>query len=226
MGKILQMTVLAIMMAMAVVPARAADTGQRLRDAASAGRTKDIQAVVAQDDGKSALDAADAKGQTALLLAIQNNRGEAALALIAAGANINAQAQNQDTPWLLAGARGQTRILQAMLATGKVDYAIRNRFGGNALIPAAERSYVETVRLLTTQSKIDVNHVNNLGWTALMEAVLFGNDDPNNLEVVRLLVKGGANVNIADKAGLTPLAHARLRKLNLVAQFLASHGAR
>ncbi|MGL4495431.1 MAG: ankyrin repeat domain-containing protein, partial [Beijerinckiaceae bacterium] len=141
-------------------------------------------------------------------------------------ANINAQAQNKDTPWLLAGARGQTRILQAMLNTGKVDYSIRNRFGGNALIPACERGHVETVRLLVTKSKIDVNHINNLGWTALMEAVLFGDDGPNNLEIVRLLVKAGADVNIADKSGITPLAHARLRRLNLVSQFLASNGGR
>ena len=82
------------------------------------------------------------------------------------GADINAEAANQDTPWLLAGALGRTEMLAAMLDTGKVDYAMRNRYGGNALIPACERGHVETVRLLLERSKIDVNHINNLGWTA------------------------------------------------------------
>lgn len=220
-------TVCLVFLAMAMVPpVLAQDAAVRLRDAASAGRMKDIQAIVTTPDGKAAIDNMDSMGQTPLLLAIQNNRAEAALALIAAGANINAQAKNQDTPWLLAGARGQTRVLKAMLDSGRVDYSIRNRFGGNALIPACERGHVDAVRLLVAQSKIDINQINNLGWTALLEAVLFGDDGPNNLEIVRLLVKHGADVNIADKAGLTPLAHARLRRLNLVSQLLASNGAR
>ena len=207
-------------------PLAAQDFAARLREAAGAGRIADIRTMIASPGASGALDGMDAQGQTALLIAVQNGRTDAALALIAAGANINAQAQNKDTPWLLAGARGQTRMLKAMLDTGKVDYSIRNRFGGNALIPACERGHVDTVRLLVTESKIDVNHINNLGWTALMEAVLFGDDGPSNLEIVRLLVRHGADVNIADKSGITPLAHARLRKMNLVSQMLASNGAR
>lgn len=207
-------------------PGMAQDQSERLRKAAAAGRSADVEQILKMPEGERVRDAADGQGQTALLIAIQNNRKAVALELIRGGANINAQAKNMDTPWLLAGARGQTDVLKAMLDTGKVDYSIRNRFGGNALIPACERGHVETVRLLVTQSKIDVNHINNLGWTALMEAVLFGDDGPNNLEVVRILLKGGANPNIADKPGITPLAHARLRRMNLVGQLLASHGAR
>ena len=55
----------------------------------------------------------------------------------------------------------------------KPDLAIRNRYGGNALIPACERGHVDTVKFLLT-TDIDVDHVNNLGWTCLLEAIILG----------------------------------------------------
>ncbi|MDQ0202003.1 hypothetical protein J2S10_005214 [Neobacillus ginsengisoli] len=34
------------------------------------------------------------------------------------------------------------------------------------MIPASEHGYVDVVKLLLDNTDIDVNHVNNLGWTA------------------------------------------------------------
>ena len=93
-----------------------------------------------------------------------------------------------------------------MLDTGKVDYAMRNRYGGNALIPACERGHVDTVRLLLDRSKIDVNHINNLGWTALLEAVILSDGGPRHIEIVRLLLAAGADPNIADNDGVVAAA--------------------
>src|SRR5690606_29125441 len=103
------------------------------------------------------LEARDAQGRTALLLAVDGNHVAVARALLAAGASPDAQAANRDTPWLLAGARGRTEIIAAMIPKGP-DLRLRNRFGGNALIPACERGHVETIRVLLT-TRIDVNHV-------------------------------------------------------------------
>ena len=85
--------------------------------------------------------AIDAATTTADRSAVRSQRGDRDLALhlIDAGADINAEATNHDTPWLLSGALGRAELLAAMLDTGKVDYAKRNRYGGNALIPACER---------------------------------------------------------------------------------------
>jgi Ankyrin repeats (3 copies) len=94
------------------------------------------------------------------LLAVKNNHLSAAILLIDMGDNINAQAANKDSPWLLAGALGRTEMLRHMIPKGP-DFTLRNRFGGNALIPACERAHVETVKLLLT-TNIDVNHVNIL----------------------------------------------------------------
>ncbi len=85
-----------------------------------------------------------------------------------------------------------------------------NRFGGTALIPAAHRGHVDTVKLLLT-TKIDKDHVNNLGWTALMEAVVLGDGGVAHTEIVRLLLAAGANATIADRDNVTPLEHAKRR---------------
>ena len=61
------------------------------------------------------------------------------------------------------------------------------------------------------RSAIDVNHVNNLGWTALLETVILGDGSPRYVEIARLLLAHGANAAIADRNGVTPLAHARSR---------------
>jgi ankyrin repeat protein len=63
---------------------------------------------------------------------------------------------------------------------------------------------VETVRELL-KTRIDIDHVNNLGWTALLEAVILGDGGPAHTEIVGLLVAAGANVKIADRQGVTPL---------------------
>lgn len=57
---------------------------------------------------------------------------------------------------------------------------------GTALIPAAERGHVEIVRELLTRTDVDVNHVNRLGWTALLEAIILSDGGPRDTEVVRL----------------------------------------
>jgi ankyrin repeat protein len=202
-----------------------ADTAadQALLTAASRDNAAGVTAAL---DAGAAIDARDTHGQTALLFAVQ--RGDLALArdLIGRGADINAEALNHDTPWLLAGALGRTEILAAMLDTGNVNYSIRNRYGGNALIPACERGHVETVRLLLERSQIDVNHINNLGWTALLEAVILSDGGARHIEIVRMLLAAGADPNVADKDGVSPLQHARDRRYDAIAALIRDAGGR
>jgi uncharacterized protein len=170
------------------------------------------------------LDPVDAAGRTPLLIAVERNHSGAAALLIAAGANINAQAANADTPWLLAGALGRADMLRLMIPKGP-DFSIRNRFGGNALIPACERGHVEAVRVLLT-SAIDVNHVNNLGWTCLLEIVILGDGGPRHVEVTGLVLGAGGNPNVADKDGVSPLAHAKRKGQREVARLIEAAGGR
>jgi ankyrin repeat protein len=87
------------------------------------------------------------------------------------------------------------------------DLTIRNRFGGIAVIPAAERGHVEYVRRVV-RTGIDVNHVNDPGWTALLEAVVYGDGSARYQEIVRILLAAGADPGIRDAQGRTALQHA------------------
>ena len=192
-----------------------------LIDAAARGDTALLRRLLAAG---AAVNARDASGRSAVLAATQGGHVEASRLLIAAGADVNAQDTMQDSAFLLAGARGHTEIVRLALAAG-ADLKLTNRYGGTALIPACHYGHVETVRVLL-QSQIDVNHVNRLGWTALLEAVILGDGGPRHHQIVRLLLAHGALPNLADRDGVTALAHARRLGQREVAALLLSAGAR
>jgi ankyrin repeat protein len=170
------------------------------------------------------IEAKDRNGRTALLIATHGNKINAASALIEAGADVNAKDAINDSPYLYAGARGHLEILKMTLAHG-ADLKSTNRYGGTALIPAAERGHVETVRTLI-EAGVDVDHVNNLGWTALLEAIILADGGPRHQQIVGLLLAAKANVNLADREGVTPLRHARSRGYTVIEKMLVAADAR
>lgn len=76
-----------------------------------------------------------------------------------------------------------------------------NRFGGNALIPAAEKGHLETVKLLLADGHVTINHQNNYGYTALIEAVTLRDGSKVYQDIVSELLKYGANPDITDNYG-------------------------
>lgn len=56
------------------------------------------------------------------------------------------------------------------------------RHGGTALIPACHHGHVAVVRELLQTTSIERNHVNDLGWTALLEAVILGDSGARHTE--------------------------------------------
>ena len=188
------------------VAAQAGEGGMDTRLAEAAARG-DVAAVRALLVSGAAVDGRDPAKRTPLLLATRANHVEVAGLLIGAGADVNAKDNIRDTPFLYAGAEGRNEILRLILATGRADLGDTNRYGGTALIPAAHHGHPETVRILLSTG-IDIDHVNNLGWTALLEAVILGDGGPVYREIVGLLVDAGA-AGLADRDGVTPLEHAR-----------------
>lgn len=72
---------------------------------------------------------------------------------------------------------------------------------------------------------VAVDHVNRLHWTALLEAILLGDGGARHVQIVQLLLEAGADPELADGDGVTPLAHARQRGYAGIETLLRQHGA-
>jgi ankyrin repeat protein len=193
---------------------------QSLLGAAAQG---DLPNATALAGIRATIDVRDERGRTALLIATHRNDVAMAKMLISAGADVNAKDAIEDSPYLYAAAEGRLEILRMTLDAG-ADLKSVNRYGGTGLIPAAHHGHIENVRELL-KTRIAVDHVNRLGWTALLEAVILGDGGPTYLEIVHMLVRAGANVNLADANGVSPLAHAERRGFREIALVLRADGA-
>lgn len=170
-----------------------------------------IQAAQRGDAGQVArllsdgalVNARDAANRTALHFAVEGNHIAAALALIEAGADVNASdgTSIDHTPYLIAGARGYLEILTPMLSHG-ANLTSTNGYGGTALIPACERGYVAVARVLI-EAGTELDHVNRLGWTALLEAIILSDGGVAHQEIVSMLLEAGADPGLADRDGMT-----------------------
>ncbi|MFH8609162.1 ankyrin repeat domain-containing protein [Streptomyces sp. NPDC018029] len=194
---------------------------QRLLDAARAGNAAEVAAALAAG---ARVEARDTELRSPLLLAALGDHVEAARVLVAAGADVDAQDHRSDSPWLVTGVTGSVAMLHVLLPAGP-DLTLRNRFGGVSLIPASERGHVAYVREVLRVTDIDVDHVNDLGWTALLEAVILGDGGRAHQEIVELLLAAGATPDLADRDGVTPLAHAERRGFAEIAELLRGHAA-
>jgi uncharacterized protein len=202
-----------------------AATTSPLIDAVNAGDAAALAHAIADAMARGAdPEARDGDGRTALMLATRANFIEAARLLIEAGADVNAKDSIRDTPYLYAGAEGRDEILRMALAAG-ANLRDTNRYGGTALIPACHHGHPSTVRILL-ETAIDIDHVNDLGWTALMETVILGDGGPVYIEILDLLIAARANVNIPDRDGVTPLAHAKAKGFGALVQRLEAARAR
>ena len=112
------------------------------------------------------------------------------------------------------------RLLELALAAG-ADPHVKDSWNGTGLIRAAHRGHVRVLRRLL-RAGVDVDHVNRLGWTALLEAVVLGDGSPRYVETVRLLLDAGADPRLPDEEGVPPAVHAERRGHAALADLLRS----
>lgn len=181
----------------------------------------DADTVAAAVRAGADLEQRDANGRTPLLLAAAADHVAAARVLVKHGADPDALDDRHDTPWLVTGVTGSVAMAELLL-TADPDLTIRNRFGGVSIIPASERGHVDYVRRVV-RTEINVNHVNDLGWTALLEAVILGRGTEPWQQIVRILLHNGADPSIADQDGVTALEHASAAGYDEIARILRQH---
>jgi ankyrin repeat protein len=185
----------------------------------------DVAAIDRLAGDGAALEARDSHSRTPLHVAAFFRQYDAARALIRHGANVNALDDQQYDVITIAAVNDDVPMIEIALAGGGDAGAITSPYHGTALIAAAHLGHAEVVRTLIA-AKAPLDHVNNLGWTALIESIVLGDGGRNHTETLAALVKAGANVNLADRGGATPLTLARGRGYAEMAAILEAAGAR
>ena len=193
-----------------------------LHAAAAAGNVAEIERLVAAGASR---ELRDGNGRTPLHVAAYRKQYDAARALMKRGANPNAlDAQRYDIVTIAAVA-DDVPMLKVALEGGASAKNVTSPYDGTALIAAAHLGHDEVVKVLIAAGA-PLDHVNNLRWTAVLEAIVLGDGGKRHTETLRALVAAGANPNLADGRGTTPLALARGRGYGEMVKILENAGAK
>lgn len=193
-----------------------------LHAAAARGEAEEIARLAA---GGADPNARDSYKRTPLHVAAYRSQAGALRALVKAGANPNALEYDRYDIVTIAAVADDVPTLKVALEIGCRASNITSRYDGTALIAAAHLGHDEVVRTLI-RAGAPLDHVNNLGWTALIESIVLGDGGPRHTATLKALVEAGANVNLADGNGATPLALAKGRGYRAIAAILEKAGAR
>lgn len=167
----------------------------------------------------------DSRNRTPLHVAAFFRHQDAAQALLQLGAAPNAlEAQRYDIV-TIAAVNDDVPMLRLALAGGANAKAITSPYDGTALIAAAHLGHDEIVRVLIAAGA-PLDHVNNLGWTALIESVILGNGGTRHTATLKALLDAGADPALADRQGVTALVHARNRGYSEMVKLLEAAKAR
>ena len=193
-----------------------------LHAAAAKGDVAEIEKLVKSG---APIDARDVRARTPLHVAAFMRKPEAARALMQLGADANAlEAQKYDIVTIAAVA-DDVPMLKVALEGGCKAGNITSPYYGTALIAAAHLGHDEVVRTLIA-AKAPLDHVNNLGWTAVIESIVLGEGGKRHVATLKALVDAGANVNLADRSGETPLTLAKRRGFKEMVAILEKAGGR
>jgi len=189
--------------------------------AAARGETARIAQLVSD---RMDVRARDRYGRTPLHVAAYKGNHDAMRALVKAGADPNALEQDRYDIVTIAAVADDLPTLKVAIAIGASAKNVTSRYDGTALIAAAHLGHDGVVRELI-RAGAPLDHVNNLGWTALIESIVLGNGGARHSSTLKALVEAGANVNLTDRRGVSPLAMARDRGYGEMAATLEKAGA-
>ncbi|MGI9355721.1 MAG: ankyrin repeat domain-containing protein [Rhizobiaceae bacterium] len=184
--------------------------------AAHQGDLESIRRLIAAG---SDVNVTDTRGRSPIHIAAYESNDQAMRVLADAGADMNALEGQAYDVVTIAAVANDPELMSLAIELGNSPQLITSPYEGTALIAAAHLGHVEIVKeLIGAGAPLD--HVNNLGWTALMEAVVLGDGGTNHQAVVSSLIEAGADRTISDRDGKTPLQHAQARGYVEIARLL------
>jgi hypothetical protein len=125
----------------------------------------------------------------------------------------------------IAAVADDEETLRLLLSLGASAQQVTSRYDGTALIAAAHLGHDGVVRQLIAAGA-PLDHVNNLHWTAVIESIVLGNGGPRHQATLKALIEAGANLQLADRQGNTPLQLAKSRGYGEMVKMLEKAGAR
>ncbi len=191
----------------------------------AAAHRGDLAAIGRLAANAQALQARDAAGRTPLHVATFARQHQAVRLLLQAGADTAAQEQGRYDAVTIAAVADDEETLRVLLAGGASAKLITSRYDGTALIAAAHLGHDGVVRQLI-KAGAPLDHVNNLHWTALIEAIVLGDGGGRHQATLKALLDAGASTQLTDRSGATPLQLARSRGYAPMVQMLLAAGAR
>ncbi len=214
----------------------AVPSGQSVLQIAMIGKKNEVSHVLL-DNGAN-VNSADKMGITPLHVAAQAGSVELVKELLAKGADPNARTfktapeakgaggnpfrapPGELTPLHLAAKANHENVMRLLVAAG-ADPKLKGQDSTTLLMSAAGSGHVGVV---TYAYELDpeINAVNQSGFTAVHAAVNFvqNSTQPEIAKVVQFLADHGADLDVKDKRGRTPIAIADILPLDTVVELL------
>lgn len=193
-----------------------------LHAAAQHGDLAQLDKLVAS---RGDLNVRDGHGRTPIHVATFARQRGVLRALAKAGADLNLLEADRYDGVTIASVANDEETLRLLLSLGASAKQVTSRYDGTALIAAAHLGHDGVVRQLIAAGA-PLDHVNNLHWTAVIESIVLGNGGPRHQATLKALIDAGANLQLTDRQGNTPLALARTHAYPAMVQLLESAGAR
>ncbi len=191
----------------------------------AAAHQGDLPALQRGAADKAARETRDAAGRTPLHVATFARQTAAVRALLQAGADTAALEQGRYDAVTIAAVADDEETLRVLLQSGASAALVTSRYDGTALIAAAHLGHDGVVRQLI-RAGAPLDHVNNLHWTAVIEAIVLGDGGARHQATLKALLDAGASTRLTDRSGATPLQLARSRGYTAMVQMLLAAGAR